>query len=201
MRTVPTCAAICTLSLAALASADVYVFDNAVSYQEFCADMNVVTQDQSFNSFAAGSYATLTGGSGNYAWSATALSGLYANGTGLARTQATTETMVFTFSSGNVYAVGGDFFNQKPDGTVKPSTMKIRLSDGTTFVRTVSDMTTFSGFVSDGVSISSMEVSHTGTLANGTYVASSGFNVGAVPAPGAMALVGLAGFIARRRRA
>ncbi|MCE2874997.1 MAG: hypothetical protein LW625_05070 [Planctomycetaceae bacterium] len=140
MRTVPACAAICTLSLAALASADIYVFDNAVAYQVFCNDMNVVT-------------------------------------------------------------LGGNFFNLRADGTQKDGIMKIRLSDGTNFIRTVTNTTTFSGFVSDGLNITSVEISHAGSSAPNSFVASNGFSIGAVPAPGAMALIGLAGVLARRRRA
>jgi MYXO-CTERM domain-containing protein len=65
----------------------------------------------------------------------------------------------------------------------------------------VSNTTTFSGFASDGVNITSLEVSRVGALGAGTFVASSGFVMGVVPAPGAVALIGLAGFMARRRRA
>lgn len=72
MRTVPACAAICTLSLAALASADIYVFDNAVAYQVFCNDMNVVTQTQNFTTFSGSYVPGLSGGSGDCAWTATA---------------------------------------------------------------------------------------------------------------------------------
>jgi len=201
MRTVPTCAAICTLSLAALASADIYVFDNAVSYQAFCNDMNVVTQTQNFSTFSGSYVPGLSGGSGDYAWTATAASGVFVDASSNARTQAHSDTLVFTFSSPNVYSVGGNFFNLKADGTQKDGIMKIRLSDGTNFIRTVTNTTTFSGFVSDGLNITSVEISHAGSSAANSFVASGGFNIGAVPAPGAMALVGLAGFIARRRRA
>ena len=202
MRTVPTCAAICSLSIAALASADIYVFDNAVTYAAFCNDQGVVRESETLASFSTGSYASLTGGSGDFAWSLSAPSGLWVDAaTTTARTQQNTEKLSLNFSSANVYAVGGFFFNLDSSSTVKSGVMKIKLSDGTSFIRTVSNMTTFSGFVSDGANITSVEVSHAGTLGSQYFVATSGFNIGVIPAPGAAALVGLAGLMARRRRA
>ena len=159
MRTVPACAAICTLSLAALASADIYVFDNAVAYQVFCNDMNVVTQTQNFTTFSGSYVPGLSGGSGDYAWTATAASGVFVDALSNARTQATSDTLVFTFSSNNVYSVGGNFFNLRADGTQKDGIMKIRLSDGTNFIRTVTNTTTCSGFVSDSTTSSAVRLS------------------------------------------
>lgn len=200
MRTVPTCAAICSLSLAALASADVYVFDNAVTFGVFSNASGLVSQEQDFNGLS-GTYPSVTGGSGDFAWTASAPSGLFVSGTSVARTVATQDTLTFSFSSTNVFAVGGSFFNVDAAGNQQNSVMKIKLSDGTSFIRVVSNTTTFSGFVSDGVNITSLEVSRAGNLAPNTYVASSGFVMGVVPAPGALALIGLAGTLSRRRRA
>ena len=200
MRTVPTCAAICSLSLAALASADVYVFDNALTFGVFSNASGLISEQQNFNGLS-GSYPSVSGGAGNFAWTASAPSGLFVNGSSVARTLATQDTLTFTFSSANVFAVGGAFYNVDAAGNQQNSVMKIKLSDGTSFIRVVSNTTTFSGFVSDGVNITSLEVSRSGSLAPNTYVASSGFVIGAVPAPGALALVGLAGLVARRRRA
>ena len=202
MRTVPSCAAICSLSIAALASADVYVFDNSVTYAAFCNDVGVVRQSESLASFSTGAYASLTGGSGNFAWSLSAPSGLWVDSaTTTARTQQNAEKLSLSFASSNVFAVGGFFFNLDSNGSVQSGIMRIKLSDGTNFIRTVSNLTTFSGFVSDGANITSLEVSHAGNLGSQYFVATSGFNIGVVPAPGAAALVGLAGLIARRRRA
>ena len=200
MRTVPTCAAICTLSLAALASADVYVFDNAVTFGMYNSAVGLIDQQQNFNGYA-GTYPSVTGGSGNFAWTASAPSGLFVNGSSVARTLSSPETLTFTFASSNVYSVGGAFYNVDASGNQQNSVMKIKLSDGTTFVRVVSNTTTFSGFASDGVNITSLEVSRATALGAGTFVASSGFVMGVVPAPGALALIGLAGLVARRRRA
>ncbi len=199
MRTVPTCAAICTLSIAALASADVYVFDNSVTYAAFCNDVGVVRETQSLNSFA-GSYASLSGGSGDFAWNLSAPSGIFVDANSTARTQQNTEKLSLSFASSNVFAVGGFFFNVDDAGVTRTGVMRIKLSDGTSFIRTVSNDTTFSGFVSDGANITSVEVSHAGNLGSQYFVATSGFSVGVVPAPGAMALVGLAGVMTRRRR-
>jgi len=201
MRTVPTCAAICSLSIAALSAADVFVFDNALTYAAFCNDFSIIRQTEDLSQISPGSYNALTGGSGDFAWNLSAPSGLYLDNAGVARTQQNTEKLTLNFASSNVFAVGGYFFNVDGLGATKPGTMRIKLSDGTSFIRTVSNSTTFSGFVSDGASISSVEVSHAGSFGAQHFVATSGFIIGVVPAPGAVALLGLAGLAARRRRA
>ena len=201
MRTVPTCAAICSLSFAAIAAADVYVFDNSLTYAAFCNDFSIVRQSQDLSQLASGSYASLTGGSGDFSWSLSAPSGVYLDSAATARTQQNLEKLTLSFTSTNVFAVGGFFFNVDSLGATKPGVMKIKLSDGTSFIRTVSNSTTFSGFVSDGANITSVEVSHAASLGSQYFVATNGFNIGVVPAPGAAALVGLAGLLARRRRA
>ena len=201
MRTVPSCAAICSLSIAAIAAADVYVFDNSITYAAFCNDSSIVRQTQDLGQLASGSYAALTGGAGDFAWNLSAPSGVLLNPAAVARTQQNTEKLTLSFASTNVFAVGGFFFNVDSLGAAKPGVMKIKLSDGTSFIRTVSSDTVFSGFVSDGANITSVEVSHAGSFGSQYFVATSGFNIGVVPAPGAAALVGLAGLIARRRRA
>ena len=201
MRTIPTCAAISSLCFAAIAAADVYVFDNSVTYAAFCNDSSIVRQAQDLSQISAGSYASLTGGAGDFSWDLSAPSGVSLDNAGVARTQVNTEKLTLNFSSTNVFAVGGFFFNVDSLGATKAGVMKIKLSDGTSFIRTVSNATTFSGFVSDGANITSVEVSHAGSLGSQYYVATNGFNIGVVPAPGAAALVGLAGLVARRRRA
>lgn len=199
MRTVPTCAAIGSLALSAIAAADVYVFDNALTYGAFCNDLGVVRQSQDLSSFA-GSYSVISGGSGDFAWTLGAANGVYASSSAV-RTQVNSDKLVLNLLSSNVYAVGGDFFNMDSLGATQFGTMKIRLSDGTTFVRAISNNTTFSGFVSDGANIASVEVSHAGTLGSQYFVATDGFSVGVIPAPGAVAILGIAGVLARRRRA
>ena len=201
MRTVPTCAAISSLFFAEIAAADVYVFDNSVTYAAFCNDQSIVRQSQDLSQLSSGSYAALTGGVGDFSWNLSAPSGVYLDSLGTARTQVNSEKLTLNFASSNVFAVGGYFFNVDGLGATKPGTMRIKLSDGTSFIRTVSNSTTFSGFVSDGASISSVEVSHAGSFGAQHFVATSGFIIGVVPAPGAVALLGLAGLAARRRRA
>ena len=78
--------------------------------------------------------------------------------------------------------------------------MKIKLSDGTSFIRSISSQTTFSGFITTGASITSLELSHIGSTGV-TFSAAEALTIGYVPAPGAVALLGLAGLASRRRRA
>lgn len=201
MRTVPTCAAICSLSIAALSAADVFIFDNSVTYAGFCNDVGIVRQSQDLSQIAPGGYIALTGGNGDFSWNLSAPNGVFLDNNGIARTQQNADKLTLSFASNSVFAVGGFFFNVDSLGANKTGIMRIKLSDGTNFIRTVSSNTTFSGFVSDGASIASVEVSHAGSLGSQYFVATSGFSIGVVPAPGAAALVGLAGLLARRRRA
>ena len=120
MRTVPTCAEICTLSLAALASADVYVFDNAATFGLYTSAVGLIDQQQNFNGYA-GTYPSVTGGSGNFAWTASAPSGLFVNGSSVARTLSSPETLTFTFASSNGYSVGGSGWNRDGAGRLAGS--------------------------------------------------------------------------------
>ena len=198
MRTVPACAAIGSLTLCAVAAADVYVFDNALTYAAFCNDSGVVRQTQDLSAFA-GTYSVVSGGAGDFAWSLAAPNGLFANPSGI-RTQVNSDKLTLNLVSSNVFAVGGDFFNMDSVGATQAGTMKIRLADGTTFIRAISNNTTFSGFVSDGANIASVEISHAGNFGSQYFVATDGFSVGVIPAPGALAVLGVAGLTARRRR-
>ena len=57
-----------------------------------------------------------------------------------------------------------------------------------------------SGFITTDASITSLELSHTGSI-GATFSAAESLTIGYVPAPGAFALLGLAGVASRRRRA
>ena len=168
------------------ASASVIFFDDAAAYT------------QTFESYS-GAAASFSGGSGNNAWTATSPNGVFGQ-TGVIRTLAASDTLSFNFASNNVYSVGGLFHYVNETGGFQSGVMKIRLSNGDEFVRTVDAATTFTGFLSEDFSISSLQLSRLSTVTGSTFAAAETMTIGYVPAPGAAALVALAGIVSSRRR-
>ena len=75
------------------------------------------------------------------------------------------------------------------------------LADGSFYIASTSVSTDFVGFISNGAAISSLTMNAVGT--GNVYVTADNMYfgvVGVVPAPGAVALIGLAGLVASRRR-
>jgi hypothetical protein len=197
MRTFPFVAAVATF-ISSTTFAAVLVFDNAAVFNAGLLDSSLSNFDQTFESYS-GPAASFTGGTGEYAWKASSPYGVLGQA-GVIQTLASSGTLKFDFSSGNVYGVGGLFHYVDLNGAYKSGLMKIKLSDGTTFIRSISSQTTFSGFITTGSSIASIELSHTGSTGV-TFSAAESLTIGYVPAPGAVALLGLAGLASRRRRA
>jgi hypothetical protein len=151
-----------------------------------------------------------SGGSGPFSYTANDLTsfGLFAlpgvelttfgNGAGLG----------FTFLSGNVTAVGGSFFSTDEDGDVTGDSITLLLSDGTTTTIASSSLSSFVGFLSPGVFITSLNITpgvadDYATVANfyvGDYQAAT--NGGTAPEPATFVLLGaglIAGGLLRKR--
>ena len=99
-------------------------------------------------------------------------------------------------------AVGGNIFGTDINNlSIANAKIKVTLADGTAYVGYSSSAADFVGFVSDGAAISSMSILATKPGVN-VWVSADNlyFGVTAVPAPGAIGLLGLAGFVSRRRR-
>jgi hypothetical protein len=197
MRTFPFVAAVATF-ISSTTFAAVLVFDNAAVFDAGLAQSSLENFDQTFESYS-GPAAFFTGGTGDYAWKASSGLGVLAQA-GVVQTLSSSGTLKFDFSSGNVYGVGGLFHYVDLTGAYTSGLMKIKLNDGTTFIRSISSQTTFSGFITTGSSITSLELSHIGSTGV-TFSAAESLTIGYVPAPGAVALIGLAGLVSRRRRA
>ncbi len=129
-----------------------------------------------------------------------AVSGLY-NDTGLISTDNAGDSIVVTFTSGNVFAVGGNFW--ATDISVFPTgtDINIALSDGTNVSYTSTGPSDFRGFISN-VAISSISIDAPDDLSGTPYWATmDNLTVGqAVPTPGAIAVLGAAGLAGFRRR-
>lgn len=107
---------------------------------------------------------------------------------------------VFDFSSGNVTAVGGEFFHTDISDAFQPGiSITITLSDGTVDTYTPAAQNEFRGYTS-AVPITQLTIS---APTGGTYITLDNIIVGsAVPEPGsALLLAGALGLTLRRRRA
>lgn len=189
-------------SAASPALAGVIVFDDRAAFDAFgLAQPGTAIATETFDSvsgFAAGGF-TGNGGTGAE-WFANSMDGMIAKN-GVVRAASANSAVTFSFRSGQVYGLGGDFFYSSSSGNFVPGLMVLNLSDGTTYVRNVTSPTTFAGFWSIGSTITSLSISPFGSAGAANYVSTDSLSIGFVPSPGAFALLGLAGMASRRRRA
>jgi hypothetical protein len=136
---------------------------------------------------------------GGFAYAASAPSDIYLAG-GFLGTSQIDEALTINFLSGNVYAVGADFFATDINDDLISTLVTITLSDGTVETFTPTSLAdSYRGFVSD-LAISSLVISGPG---QSLYAGLDNLTVGsALPEPSSWALVGLAlaGIAASRRR-
>jgi hypothetical protein len=78
----------------------------------------------------------------------------------------------------------------------------VSLSDGTSYLNLIETSTVFVGFVSSGAAISGIEISAQALPGSPSspYPTVDNLGFAYVPAPGALALLGLAGLVGSRRR-
>jgi len=140
---------------------------------------------------------------GGYAYTVSAPGNLYASGSFLG-TNLPDEALTITFTSGNVKAVGGNFYATNLSDAFQSVAMTLTLSDGTTTTFTPTAVaSSFRGYVST-TSITSLVISSPGvSLYAGIDNLVVGTAVAVVPEPAAWALMslGLAGLLVARRRA
>ncbi len=186
----------CAISSAAMAD----VFNDSASFLGALSD----SYTNAFDDAIPGPSFDLSYSNGTYSYDISAdgpaLGGLY-NDTGLISTNNAGDGILVTFTSGNVTAVGGNFWATDilvfPTGT----DVTITLSDGTIESFTSSGPSDFRGFTSN-VAIDSIFIDAIDSVGGTPYWATmDNLIVGtAVPAPGALALLGLGGLTATRRR-
>lgn len=157
-----------------------------------------VVGTENFNDFANGFYsAPVSDTLGNVVWTASATGGLYVDN-GYFSTNSPVP-LTFTFNPG-VRAVAGNIFGTDSNFNVVTCVVSVTLATGFTYAGISSSPTDFVGFSSTAADISSMTIV-TSPLATGSVFATIDNLYLAVPAPGAAARIGLAGLVARRRRA
>jgi hypothetical protein len=173
---------------------------------------------ETFDSFPAfGSVSTphsFSGGAGNsFSYDATAASGLFSvavpppDGDVSLSTTNEADPIIFTFTSGNVTAVGGYFFPTDINGNIMAGTINVALDDGTNVNVVNGDLTTFLGFTTTGpiASLTLTDPSDPFVTVDDLYVGAGGAQGAAVPEPATLALAGLGllslvGYRCRRKR-
>jgi hypothetical protein len=154
---------------------------------------------ETFNTYSGYDAGPITGTLGNTFWTVSAPGGLYAD-VGMMSTNIAYSTLSFTFSPG-VRAVAGNIFGTDIGFNIVPTIVNVTLSDGTAYEGFTTSASDFIGFYSTSANISSLSISVASPTGTGDIFSSIDNLYLAVPAPGAAALIGLAGLATRRRRA
>ena len=193
-------AAAMTVVMTQAASAAMVTFTNNALWSGFSAAQGNTVATETFNAYNGFYVNGLTGNAGGVQWTASAPQDLYA-GSGFMSTNAPEALLTFTLSP-SVQGVAGNFFATDASFAILPAIIGVQLADGSAYVGYAASAADFVGFYSTGAAISSISVSVAGNLPAGTNFATVDNLYFAVPAPGAVALIGLAGLIggSRKRR-
>ena len=184
---------------ASSASASILVFTDQFLYNAYTTSYSHALEN--FDSYSGNFTGGVAGVSGQVNWSATATSGVAVVGGRLGASASEPLTLSFS-GSATVYGMGGNVFGTDAVGTAVPSLVFITLNDGTSYMNLIDSANAFVGFVSTGAAITSMRVSAQ-SLPGGSpnvYPTLDNMDFAYVPAPGAFALMGLAGLAGSRRR-
>ena len=194
-------AAAMTVVMTQAASAAMITFTNNTLWTGFTVSQGKTVATETFNSYNGFYLNGLTGNAGGIQWTASAPGELYA-GSGFMSTNSAEALLTFNLSP-SVQGVAGNFFASDAGFNVIPAIIGVTLADGSGYVGYAATAADFVGFYSTGAAISSISMSVAGNLPPGTNFSTVNnlyFAVGAVPAPGAAALLGLAALVSRRRR-
>lgn len=198
------CVAAASLLAAECASAAILTFTDPTLYDAAVAGMGRATE--TFDGLAGASGAVLAGsasGSGlTVAWSASSTGGVAVSPFGGSPALTTGSSAALTLSNFGVPVMGvsGWFYGRNGSTGATSLMLSVLLDDGTSSVSLIDATTGFVGvFSNSGASVASLTLtpqSGGGSLA--PVVDNLGFAV--MPAPGALAMLGLAGLARSRRR-
>jgi hypothetical protein len=180
------------------ASAAVVSFTNSVLWNFYSTNAGASVVTETFNGIADGFYASpFSGSAGPINWLATASGGLYVQGGQFSTNNP--EAMTFTMSPG-VQGVAGNFYGTDINFNVVPAIVQVTLNDGTSYIGFQNAATDFVGFYSTGAAISSITISGQSPTSGGSvYPTANNLYFAVVPAPGALALLAVAGLASKRR--
>ena len=190
-----------TVVMTQAASAAMVTFTNGTLWNGFSTGQGASVATENFNSYN-GFYANgLSGNAGGIQWTASAAGDLYA-GSGYMSTHTAEAILTFNLSP-SVQGVAGNFFATDISFNVLAAIIGVQLADGSAYVGYAASAADFVGFYSTGAAISSISISVAGNFPAGTNFATvDNLYFAVVPAPGAVALLGVAGLVsgARKRR-
>ena len=198
LLTIGACSA--SAMLASSASAAIATYSNFSYWQQDVVAAGASVATETFNSYNGYYASPLTGSVGGINWSATATGGLFCSSGYFSTNNPVAAT--FTFAPG-VMAVGANIFGTDSNFNIVAARITVTLADGSSYIASTSVPTDFVGFISNGAAISSLTMNAVGAPGSNVYVTADNMYfgvVGVVPAPGAAALIGLAGLVASRRR-
>jgi hypothetical protein len=190
------------LGMSSITSGAVVVLNSRAAWDVVVAAQGATVATEDFESFATGFQLSATGIAGGTTWTANATAGLYFGQVNVPplhqviSTNAEEVTLNFTFAPG-VQGIGGEMFGTNADFGVLLARITVTLADGTSYVNDQDEATDFVGFYSNGATISSISVA---TSTPDTYATVDNLYFATVPAPGALALISLAGVVGGRSR-
>lgn len=193
-----------TLGMASVASGAVVVFNDHSTWNLYTAFQTATVATEDFESFATGYRPSASRTVGGTTWtaSATGTGGLYFGNVNVPpvhrviSTSTPNATLNFTFAPG-VQGIGGEIFGTRDDFSVVLARITVTLADGTSYVNDQTSALDFVGFYSTGATIASLSVA---TSTAGTFATVDNLYFATVPAPGALALISLAGVVGGRSR-
>ena len=190
------------LGMSSIASGAVVVINSRATWDAYVAFHSATVATETFESFADGYQPSATGTAGGTTWTANATGGVFFGDVTVPpdhrviSTNIANATLNFTFAPG-VQGIGGEMFGMDSGYGVVLARITVTLTDGTSYVNDQTSTSDFVGFYSNGAAIASISVS---TSTEGTYATVDNLYFATVPAPGALALLSLAGVVGGRSR-
>lgn len=173
-----------------------YTVDSAV-WTTYSTNAGASISTENFSNTSSGFYGSgVSGAVGGISWTATANNGGVSSTVGAISTSTSSATLNFAINPG-VNGIAGNIYATNALGVAVSSIIMVTLSDSTTYVGYSNGPADFIGFYSSNLLISSLSIQASGETV--TYATIDNLYFASVPAPGAIALIGLAGFAARRR--
>lgn len=197
-------AAASLVATAQSASGAIITFSQQFVWEFYSQNQGAALSLETFNSYSGFYTNPLTGSVGGVNWSATASGGLFVGAVGGSPALSTINptTLALSFAGAPLQGVGGRFFATNVTFNVVPAIVTLALQDGSSFVGLVTDAAAFTGFYSTGAAITSISIAAQAPPGGSgdVFPAVDDLRFAVIPAPGAIALLGVAGLVGFRRR-
>ncbi len=177
--------------------ASIVVTNSEIAYEYVANTLDLQLHEESLDEYF-GSAAAFTGGSDAWAWELTATNGVTAFNSMIKANSGNT-ALSLNFESDQVFSIGGEFMLLSSEGSPINGVIQLLLSDGSSYITTVSSEESFAGFLSDDVNITSLNIIGFGDSAPDVTALSS-FTIGVIPAPASIFSLLALGGVGRRRR-